>query len=97
MSNPTPQPQPVRNDRGAPRQLIHPGYIKAAQTKLAFPTEIYAYPAFMRAIGPRLRPLTVPTPIELPTPAPSQTWRPVAFGIALFALWVVGANVTPGA
>lgn len=99
MRNPIPQPQPVRTDRGAARQQIHPGYIKAAQAKPDTPAEIYAYPTFVRDIGPRQRPLVVPTALPAPTleSSPSMGWLMPTYAVILLTLWAVAANVTPGA
>lgn len=83
----------------ATRQQIHPGYIQAVATKPQAPVEIYAYPAFMRAIGPRQRPLVVPTTIPASTheASPSMSWLTPTYAVILLALWAVAANVTPGA
>lgn len=97
--NPTIQRPPTRTDRSDARQQIHPGYIKAAQAKPDTPAEIYAYPAFMRTIGPRQRSLVVPTALPAPTPesSPSMNWLTPTYAVILLALWAVAANVTPGA
>lgn len=99
MRNPILQRQPARTDRSDARKQIHPGYLKAAQAKPDTPAEIYAYPAFMRAIGPRQRSLTVPAAIPAPTPesSPSMNWLTPTYAVILLALWAVAANVTPGA
>ncbi|WP_417252766.1 hypothetical protein [Castellaniella sp.] len=97
MPNPIHQPQPARNDRGAARQQIHPGYIKAVQAKPDTPTEIYAYPTFVRGIGPRQRALTVPAAPIRSGRIPSNRGFVAAYIAVGVALWAVAANVTPGA
>lgn len=80
------------------RQALHPGFVRAAATKIQTPAEIYAYPAAARRGAEQDdRKLVVPAAPPALDPAPSLRWLPAAYGIVIFALWVVGANVTPGA
>ncbi|WP_368640607.1 hypothetical protein ABRZ04_05340 [Castellaniella ginsengisoli] len=79
------------------RAGLHPGYVRAAESKIQAPAEIYAYPAAARRGAEQDdRKLVVPAAPQPPEPTPSLDWLPAAYGIVLLALWAVGANVTPG-
>lgn len=81
----------------ARRRALHPGYIRAVESKLDTPAEIYAYPAAARReAAKQWRAPKVPVAPRAPEPAPSLRWLPAAYGVVLMALWLVGANVTPG-
>lgn len=81
----------------ARRRALHPAYIRAVESKLDTPAEIYAYPAAARREAAKAwrAPKVPPTP-SAPEPAPSLRWLPAAYGVVIMALWFVGANVTPG-
>lgn len=79
------------------RQALHPGYVRAAATKIQTPAEIYAYPAAARRGAEQDdRKLVAPATPKAPESTPSLSWLPAAYGIVLMALWAVAANVTPG-
>lgn len=80
------------------RAGIHPGFVRAVESKPDLPAEIYAYPAQARREAPNpWRPSKVPAAPRAAKPMPSLDWLPVAYAVVLLALWAVGANVTPGA
>lgn len=79
------------------RQALHPGYVRAAASKIDCPPEIYAYPAQARREAPNPWRLSkVPAAPAVPEPAPSLNWLAPVYAVAALALWFVGANVTPG-
>lgn len=93
---------PTKNPRLAlarRRAGIHPGYVRAVESKIQTPAEIYAYPAKARIEAAlKWRPLKVPAmPVSsTTTPALSIGWSRTAYAVVLLALWAVLANVNPG-
>jgi hypothetical protein len=80
------------------QRALHPGYIRATAAKIQTPAEIYAYPACARRDAEQDdRALVAPAAPAVPEPAPSLGWLAPVYAVAALALWVVGANVTPGA
>ncbi|MGX5660022.1 hypothetical protein ACWKWV_09910 [Castellaniella ginsengisoli] len=81
------------------RAGLHPGFVRAVESKPGLPAEIYAYPAKARCeAAQQWRLLELPAdPIE-PEPAPRAVcgWLVAAYVAAGLALWVVAATV-PGA
>lgn len=83
--------------RCARRRALHPAYIRAVESKISAPAEIYAYPtAARREAAKAWRAPKVPPAPSAPEPAPSLRWLPAAYGVVIMALWLVGANITPG-
>lgn len=80
------------------RAALHPGFVRAVEAKIDCPPEIYAYPAkARREAALSWRQPKVPAAPQAPEPAPSSRWLAPAYAVILLALWVVGANITPGA
>lgn len=78
-------------------QVIHPGYVRAVESKLVLPAEIYSYPAKSRLESAlKWRPLKAPAIPSAPVKKPSlrPLWAAYA-GLGL-VLWIVAA-VVPGA
>ncbi|WP_368647784.1 hypothetical protein [Castellaniella ginsengisoli] len=81
------------------RAGLHPGYVRAAESKIQAPAEIYAYPAAARIeASKQWRLLELPADPVTPEPAPRAVcgWLVAAYAAAGLALWVVAATV-PGA
>lgn len=70
----------------------HPGYIRAVESKITCPPEIYAYPAAARREAAKSWRLPK-VPAVSRAPGPSRRWLPAAYTIALIVVWVVAANV----
>jgi hypothetical protein len=81
------------------RAGLHPGFVRAVESKPDLPAEIYAYPAQARREAPNpWKPSKVPAAPLAPEPAPRAVCGLlVAAYVALgVALWVVAATI-PGA
>ena len=78
------------------RAGIHPGYLRAVESKVSAPAEIYAYPAAVRReASKQWRLLELPADPSTLEPAPKAVCGLlVAAYVALgVALWVVAATV----
>lgn len=81
----------------ARRRAVHPGYVRAVESKPDTPAEVYAYPAAARrAAAKQWRAPKVPPAPSAPEPTPSTRWLAPAYAIVLLAVWAAAANVTPG-
>ena len=81
------------------RAGLHPGFVRAVESKIQAPAEIYAYPAQARREAPNpWKPSKVPAAALAPEPAPRAVcgWLVAAYAALGVALWVVAATI-PGA
>ena len=81
------------------RAGIHPGYLRAVESKIAAPAEIYAYPAkARREASKQWRLLELPADPSTLEPAPKAVCGLLVAAYAALgvALWVVAATI-PGA
>ncbi len=81
------------------RAGIHPGFVRAVESKPDLPAEIYAYPAAARReASKQWRLLELPADPSTLEPAPRAVcgWLVAAYAALGVALWVVAATI-PGA
>ncbi|MGB6115675.1 MAG: hypothetical protein WBF97_11390 [Comamonas sp.] len=75
------------------RAGLHPGFVRAVESKISAPAEIYAYPAAARReAAQQWRIPKVPPAPQAPEPTPPLDLR-TALYVVLLALWFVAANV----
>jgi len=81
------------------RAGLHPGFVRAVESKVSAPAEIYAYPAAVRReASKQWRLLELPADPSTLEPAPKAVcgWLVAAYVALGVALWVVAATI-PGA